>query len=116
MRLFGRQCRRHHAAGAVQDAHGVGTPGAHQAVGGFQCFGKSRVAHGEVLGAVVKAAELSAPGGHAPAGAPAFFEHRNAVARLHQRARASYTGNAGTDHGDVALRSGRHKCRPGRGA
>jgi hypothetical protein len=52
---------------------------------------------------VVKAAELCAPGGHAPAGAPAFFKHRNAVARLHQRARAGYAGNAGTDHGDVAL-------------
>jgi hypothetical protein len=25
------------------------------------------------------------------------------VARLHQRARAGYAGNAGTDHGDVAL-------------
>ena len=101
---------------AVQNAHGIGAPGSHQALGTFQHFDKAGVAHGEVLGAVVKAAELSAPGGHAPAGAPAFFEHRNAVARLHQRARAGYTGNAGTDHGDVALRSGRHKCRPGRGA
>ena len=72
-------------------------------MGCLQCFGKSRVANGEVLCAMVKAAELCAPGGHAPAGAPAFFKHRNAVARLHQRARAGYAGNAGTDHGDVAL-------------
>ena len=54
-----------HAAIGVEHAHGVGAPGFAHAWGGGNRQLKAWVAHGEVLGPVVKATKGAGAGGHA---------------------------------------------------
>jgi hypothetical protein len=57
MRLPRGQWRLGHAAVGIEHADGVGAPGLAQTGHGFQGPGEARIAHGEVLGAVVEAAK-----------------------------------------------------------
>jgi hypothetical protein len=58
---------------------------------------------------MVKAAKFGGAGGHAAAGALAFFKDGDAVPGLHQRSRAGDAGNAGANDRDVALYGGFEK-------
>jgi hypothetical protein len=90
-----------HPAMGIQHADGIGAPGFAQAGHGFQGPRKPGIPHGEVLRAMVKAAKGRTARGHATAGRDGLLEHGDAVASLHQRARAGHAGHAGTDHGEM---------------
>ena len=67
---------RHHPTQRVEHAHGVGAPGPAQAGHGVQCAGKERVAHREVLRAVVEACRTRSRGW--PCGRPRRGSSRTA--------------------------------------
>ncbi|OIQ68981.1 hypothetical protein GALL_494200 [mine drainage metagenome] len=85
----------------VKHLDGVGAPAFAQLRRALQCQQKTRVAHGEVLSAMVKRAKSTVTGRHAPAQRRTFFEQGDTVTGLYQGAGASDTGHAGTNDGDV---------------
>ena len=95
-----------HPAKGVEHPHGGGAPRAADTLGGVQRQRKTRVAHGEILRAVVKAAKGAVTRGHTARYARTFLKHRDAVASLQQCAGAGDTCNACTDDGEMFL-SGR---------
>jgi hypothetical protein len=104
VRVFGGAGSFKHVAQWVEHAHGVGTPWAANFCGaghGLDGEGEARVAHGEVLGAVVKRAEVGLAGGHASACTSALFKHMHMVASFGQSAGCGDASNAGSDDGDV---------------
>ena len=87
----------------VHHAHGVSAPALDCLSGGRQGGFKARVAHGEVLGTMVKVAERRATGGHAPPTAAAFLENSYPHACLGECAGAGDPRDTGADDGDVRL-------------
>jgi hypothetical protein len=85
----------------IEHAHGVRAPAPRGTRGGGQGLFEARVAHGEVLGTGIKAAEGAGRAGHATADFGVLLEQAHFVAGLHQGARAGDAGHAGADDGDA---------------
>jgi hypothetical protein len=90
------------AAVRVEHAHEVGAPGAAELGHGFEHAREARIAHREVLGAAVELAEGCGFARHPAAGGGFALEHADAVAGLHEGARAGDARHAGADDGVVA--------------
>ena len=94
-------CGFDHAAHGIEHAHGIGAPGLANLRGGGQRLCESIIAHGEVLRTMVEAAKAGRARRHAAAGAFAFFKDGDAMAGLHQGARAGNACHAGTHDGEI---------------
>ena len=95
------KARFDHPPIGIEHAHGVRAPGLAHAGRCANGQLKTGIAHGEILGPVVKAAESAGPGGHAPSEAAAFFEQSDVVSGLAQGACTSDAGHADADDGGV---------------
>ena len=101
MRFTGGQTGGGHTPQFVEHAYRVGAPGFAHIGRGLQGPLKARVAHGEILRAVVKRAKWCTSRGHAPTHCATFFEYGHLVTGLKQGARAGDARHSSADNRDI---------------